>query len=107
MAGQQNPTNGFIEFAIVWSEPVSGLAASGITLGADASLNTGSARFNLTAADSQHYGVLIWGLAGTGKVWVSVKTKACADAARNLNAAIDGSAVAVTFGEAHFARLDC
>lgn len=83
--GQADPTNGpTIEFTVVFSEQVNGLAAKDLTLTSTAS---GAKISNVTATGNTTYSVMISGMTGAGTVKVSLAANKVDDYGRNGNVA--------------------
>lgn len=79
-----------IEFDVVFSESVSGLAEDDLTIANDGTL---VASVSITSTDSTHYVVTLVAVTGTGSISLQVKAAAAIDAAGNPSAA---SAVSTT-----------
>src|SRR5438876_200757 len=93
-AGQADPTSGSpINFTAVFSEPVSGLTGTGVTIGGTAG---GTKTVTVTGAPST-YNVAVSGMSTAGAVIASIPAGVARDAAGNLNTASTSTDNSVSF----------
>ncbi|MCU1379840.1 MAG: hypothetical protein JWN29_2823 [Acidimicrobiales bacterium] len=84
-AGQVDPTNGTVNFTVVFSEPVTGFTDADVSL-SGTSGNVGSATKTVTGTGPM-FSVAVTGLTGSGSVTASVPAGGVQDAATNVNTA--------------------
>ncbi|MCT7991379.1 Ig-like domain-containing protein [Laspinema olomoucense] len=88
--GQSDPTAATtMNFAVVFSEPVTGFDGSDITLGGTAGATT--ATVTPVGGDSKTYNVAVTGMTGAGTVTASVNVGAASDTAGNTSTASTSS----------------
>ena len=93
-AGQVDPTNGSpIQFAVQFSEPVSGFATGDVSLSGSAGATTAT----VTAVDGDTYNVAVSDMATNGTVVASLAATKAADAAGNANTASTSTDNTVTY----------
>ena len=93
-AGQADPTNGSpINFAVVFSEPVFGFAATDVTLGGTA---PGPLAVALSGSGAI-YNVAVTGMSGSGTVTATIAASVAQDAAGNSNTASTSTDNEVTY----------
>ena len=93
-AGQADPTSAaLINFTAVFSKPVTGFGAGGVTIGGTA----GGTESVVVTGNGATYNVAVSGMTGTGTVVVAVPANAAKDAAGNGNTASTSTDNSVTY----------
>jgi hypothetical protein len=102
-AGQSNPTNRApVNFAVVFSEPVSDFTSSDVTLAGTAGATTA-----VVTGEGTTYNVEVSGMTHRGTVVVQIAARAAFDAAGNGNTAASGSVDGVLYNGWHNFDLPC